>query len=127
MKDNGVKSDSIKKRELNVVTSIKPKVNLSENVLQAKKMHTRFTIVSFICLFIGFFFPVFLIVTVGISLHMFSNKNAKQRMYVSNAANNLLALKLDKAKFYLKKAKSTFDNELVQMLEKDINNVENMN
>jgi tetratricopeptide (TPR) repeat protein len=104
-----------------------PYIKLSENVNKARRVHTNFIFAIFICLFFGFGNPIFLMGTIALALYIFLNKNARQRMYVSMAVNRLLALKRNKAKSYLEKARSINNNKLVQELENEINKAENIN
>jgi anti-sigma28 factor (negative regulator of flagellin synthesis) len=109
-----------------MAVNTKPSVKLCKNVAKARKVHTSLSIAMYLCLIIGITNPLFLIVSTALVSYLYINKNAKQRMYVSTAAYNLQALKLDKAKNFFEKAKNIFDNELVQELENDINNAENI-
>ena len=107
-----------------MAVNTKPSVKLCKNVAKAKKVHTSLSIAMYLCFIIGVTNPLFLIVSTALVSYLYINKNAKQRMYVSSAAYNLQALKLDKARNFFEKASNISDNELVQELKKDINNVE---
>jgi hypothetical protein len=130
MKEYRLKSDSNRKKhsaytsERPKVSDTMPSVKLCKNVAKARKVHTSLSIAMYLCLILGITNPLFLIGSTGLVSYLYINKNAKQRMYVSTAAYSLQALKLDKARNFLEKARNIFDNELVQELEKDINNVE---
>lgn len=99
----------------------KPSIKVSEEVNRARRVHTNFTFAIFICLFFGFGNPIFLAGTIILTLYVFLNKNARQRMYAAMAVNRLQASKINMAISYLEKARSLADNELVKALEKDIN------
>jgi hypothetical protein len=94
---------------------------LSENVAKAKNIHTSFSMTMYVALVIGIMYPLYLIIPTALVSYLFFNKKAKQRMYVSTAAYNLQAFKINKARELLEKARRVNDNELVQELENDIN------
>lgn len=114
------KSVKIGKNNSSPIENTKSDVKISENVLKARKAHTSLSLLMYVCLIIGILKPLFVLAALGIVLYMFFNKNAKQRMYVSNAAYNLQFLKLEKARENLEKARNVLNNELVKELEKNI-------
>jgi tetratricopeptide (TPR) repeat protein len=119
--NNNTEADS----EPNIAQNKKTYIKLSEEVNRARRVHTNFIFAIFICLFFGFGNPIFLVGTAALTLYIFISKNARQRRFVAVAVSSLQSSKISKAKEYLEKARSIADNELVKVLEKDINKIEN--